>query len=158
MGNQHSLERYIRCGSLAILTEAPAAEHALRCRHALSVPLRPRQSGKFSPCALLCSVIKYTIRIGRHAPFRMLLRIKIGALWIRRYAPPRLPRRVKIRRQTNCAGMMELADMRDLGSRALALGFKSPCPHQKVSSEKRRRLFYNSAHKPRAYRAPKSTC
>ena len=28
------------------------------------------------------------------------------------------------------AGMMELADMRDLGSRASALGFKSPCPHQ----------------------------
>ena len=30
------------------------------------------------------------------------------------------------------AGMMELADMRDLGSRAQALGFKSPCPHQNV--------------------------
>ena len=27
------------------------------------------------------------------------------------------------------AGMMELADMQDLGSCALALGFKSPCPH-----------------------------
>ena len=29
------------------------------------------------------------------------------------------------------AGMMELVDMRDLGSRAHALGFESPCPHQK---------------------------
>ena len=29
------------------------------------------------------------------------------------------------------AGMMELVDMRDLGSRAFALGFESPCPHQK---------------------------
>ena len=27
--------------------------------------------------------------------------------------------------------MMELVDMRDLGSRAYALGFESPCPHQK---------------------------
>lgn len=30
------------------------------------------------------------------------------------------------------AGMMELADMRDLGSRASALGFESPCPHQRL--------------------------
>ena len=29
--------------------------------------------------------------------------------------------------------MMELVDMRDLGSRAYALGFESPCPHQKTT-------------------------
>ena len=29
------------------------------------------------------------------------------------------------------AGMMKLVDMRDLGSRASALGFESPCPHQR---------------------------
>ena len=32
-------------------------------------------------------------------------------------------------RRRRYAGMMELADMQDLGSCASALGFKSPCPH-----------------------------
>ena len=33
--------------------------------------------------------------------------------------------------KTEYAPVMELVDMRDLGSRAHALGFESPCPHQK---------------------------
>ena len=37
-------------------------------------------------------------------------------MWIRRSAPPRIPLRVKIRGTKEYAGMMELADMQDLGS------------------------------------------
>ena len=36
--------------------------------------------------------------------------------WIKRNAPPRVPPRVKLRGTTKYAGMMELADMQDLGS------------------------------------------
>ena len=36
--------------------------------------------------------------------------------WIRLGAPPRIPLRVKIRGTKEYAGMMELADMQDLGS------------------------------------------
>ena len=35
--------------------------------------------------------------------------------------------------KTEYAPVMELVDMRDLGSRAHALGFESPCPHQITS-------------------------
>ena len=38
--------------------------------------------------------------------------------------------------------MMELADMRDLGSRADALGFESPYPHQKETSLFPRLVFF----------------
>ena len=37
-------------------------------------------------------------------------------MWIKRNAPPRIPLREKISGTTEYAGMMELADMQDLGS------------------------------------------
>ena len=37
-------------------------------------------------------------------------------MWIKQNAPPRIPLRVKIRGTKEYAGMMELADMQDLGS------------------------------------------
>ena len=36
-------------------------------------------------------------------------------MWIKRNAPPRIPLREKISGTTEYAGMMELADMQDLG-------------------------------------------
>ena len=47
--------------------------------------------------------------------------------------------------------MMELVDMRDLGSRAYALGFESPCPHQMNAP-----AFLNSFIKIKAYYVRKS--
>ena len=57
---------------------------------------------------------------------------------IKRYAPPRLSRRVKIETlqtagfpavlYSESAGMMELVDMRDLGSRASGVGVRVPMP------------------------------
>lgn len=37
-------------------------------------------------------------------------------MWVKHNAPPRIPLRVKIRGTKEYAGMMELADMQDLGS------------------------------------------
>ena len=60
----------------------------------------------------------------------------IMKMWIKRNAPPRVLSPSKNREFFLFAGMMELVDMRDLGSRAHALGFESPCPHHKNGGER----------------------
>ena len=54
--------------------------------------------------------------------------------WIKRNAPPRVPPRVKLRGTTKYAGMMELADMQDLGSCA-AMRWGSN-PHARTTKER----------------------
>ncbi len=76
----------------------------------------------FPPCRCHCEVVGNAFmhsEAERINPFPTKAKSRFTCFyipWIKRNAPPRLPRRVKIRGTTQYAGMMELADMQDLGS------------------------------------------